>query len=175
MTDPTSATANRPGLIYVTGIPGAGKSAVRHELIRRGYRAYDTDEDDISPASETTSTPAGEGTRSRRYARLSRERVEGLAQAARTETVFLCGTKANDNEVWDLFSQVIYLAIDEGTLRERLATRTTNDFGKDPEELRQILGWHETSEESYRSFGAVVVDATRPLPTVVDDLLASLR
>jgi dephospho-CoA kinase len=32
-------------LIYVIGASGAGKSTVRTELQRRGYMAYDTDED----------------------------------------------------------------------------------------------------------------------------------
>jgi predicted ATPase len=32
-------------LVFVTGISGAGKSAVLPELRRRGYLAYSTDED----------------------------------------------------------------------------------------------------------------------------------
>ena len=33
-------------LIYVTGISGAGKSAVCDELQRRGYEAHDTDREE---------------------------------------------------------------------------------------------------------------------------------
>ena len=36
------------GLIWVTGICGAGKSAVRGELRHRGYDAYGTDEDGMA-------------------------------------------------------------------------------------------------------------------------------
>jgi hypothetical protein len=37
--------SGRVPLVYVTGISGAGKSAVCHELKRRGYEAHDTDEE----------------------------------------------------------------------------------------------------------------------------------
>jgi dephospho-CoA kinase len=35
-------------LIYITGASGAGKSTVRTELQRRGYPAYDSDEDRLA-------------------------------------------------------------------------------------------------------------------------------
>jgi putative ribosome biogenesis GTPase RsgA len=34
-------------LIYVTGPSGAGKSTVCNELLRRGYEAHDTDENEL--------------------------------------------------------------------------------------------------------------------------------
>ena len=60
----------------------------------------------------------------------------------------------------------------EGTLRHRLATRTTNLFGKDPVVLEQILTWNQDLEQRYRSYGATIIDATRPLEDVVEDVLA---
>ena len=84
-----------------------------------------------------------------------------------------CGGVANDIEVWDLFSRVIYLAIDEQTLRDRLGSRTSNDFGKAPEELAAVLEWHKVGEADHRSFGAVVIDATIPLPEVVDKVVVA--
>lgn len=35
-------------LIYVTGLPGTGKSAVLHELQVRGFEAHGTDEDGLA-------------------------------------------------------------------------------------------------------------------------------
>ena len=35
-------------LIYITGLPGTGKSAVRQELLRRGHKAYGGAEDAIA-------------------------------------------------------------------------------------------------------------------------------
>jgi hypothetical protein len=40
-------------------------------------------------------------------------------------------------------------------------------------ELALIIGWHDRFAETYRRFGAVIVDATRPLHVVVDEALAA--
>jgi hypothetical protein len=77
------------------------------------------------------------------------------------------------NQVWHLFSKTIYLTIDEATLRERLATRTSNDFGKSDHELAAVLKWHKVGPEQYRTFGATIIDATQPLADVVDDVLTT--
>jgi len=107
--------------------------------------------------------------------RLVPSKIEALAARGERELVFLCGATANENEVWHLFSRVIYLAIDEDTLRRRLASRTSNDFGKAPNELAAILEWHKDSESNYRRFGAQVIDATLPLDQVVDEIVHAAR
>ena len=103
-----------------------------------------------------------------------RTRVEQLARMARDQVVFLCGSVENEDEVWELIDIVICLVLDESTLRERLATRTTNQFGKTPGELDAILGWNRTIEATYQAFGALVVNANQALTDVVDEILANL-
>ncbi len=100
------------------------------------------------------------------------ERVAQLARSARDQTVFLCGSVENESEVWGLFDVVICLILEESRLRERLATRTTNRFGKAPAELTAILGWSRTVEASYREVGAFVVNADQAPRAVVDQILA---
>jgi hypothetical protein len=83
---------------------------------------------------------------------------------------------SNGHEVWHLFARVIYLSIDEPTLRRRVGSRTTNDFGKTPEELAAILEWHEFAERQHREAGATIIDATLPPDRMVDAVLeASLE
>jgi hypothetical protein len=100
------------------------------------------------------------------------EKVSALAESARTETAFLFGTVENELDVWELFDHVACLVIDDRTLRHRLATRTTNEFGKHPAELERILVWNRTVESDYRRFGATIIDATRPLENVTSEVLA---
>jgi hypothetical protein len=77
-------------------------------------------------------------------------RVEGLAARARDHLVFLCGSVENEQEIWRFFDQVVYLAVeDEGTLRDRIATRTSNDFGRNELELAAILKWHKGGADRY--------------------------
>jgi uridine kinase len=169
-------------LVYVTGISGAGKSAVCDELQRRGHAAHDTDREgnavwiDRNTGAVATNDDGFPdrpvGWLAQHEWRMVPERIRYLATRAEDQIVFLCGSTANEDEVWNVFSSTIYLSIDEKTLRHRLETRTTNSFGKSPDELAAILEWHKVGEAQYRAFGSTIVDATRPLSDVVDDVIA---
>jgi hypothetical protein len=105
---------------------------------------------------------------------LSQPRITELSHRAADSSgpVFLCGVANGDKEVWHLFSKIIALVADLPTLEHRLATRDDNLFGKDPEQLADVAGWHDGYEQSYRGFGAEIIDATIPLDQVVDRILA---
>lgn len=170
-------------LIYVTGPTAAGKSTVRNELVRRGYEANDEDEDGLASWYDAqTGRPVAypdaaerpqDWLASGRYVyELSRERVERLAERAEQQVIFLCAIARNDLELAHLFSRIVCLTLAEATLRYRVATRTTNEFGKAPDELALVLRNREPAQEWYRSFGAIMVDADRPLDVVVDEIVA---
>ena len=61
---------------------------------------------------------------------------------------------------------------DGPTIERRIAARTGNEFGQAPEELALVLRLQERYEATYRGFGAVIIDAARPLADVVDEILA---
>jgi thymidylate kinase len=67
---------------------------------------------------------------------------------------------------------VLALVADVPTLKRRIAGRA-NEFGKASEELAAILRWHADYEAAYRRFGAVIIDAARPLGEVVDEILTT--
>ena len=170
-------------LIFVTGIAGAGKSTVRAELLRRGFPAYDTDEDEIAQWRNRVTgeiTPLlAEAHRTREF--LARNdwiadpaRVRHLASDGASRTVFLCGSVGNEGEVWPLFDKVFLLSIDEATMRHRLLTRTSHDFGTKPHELELLIAWRNAIDDHYGRAGAIVVDACRAPAVVVDDILLAL-
>jgi dephospho-CoA kinase len=171
-------------LVYITGNSGAGKSAVRKELILRGYEAHDTDENDISswqnkytgniverPLIETDRTNAWY---SEHDWNMSRNKIDNLAKQANDKLIFLCGSTSNADEMLGFFNKVYYLSVDKDTLKERLTSRTSNDFGKAPDELNNILGWHMSLEERYKNHGAHLIDATQPINSIVDEILSTL-
>jgi len=171
------------GLVRVTGVSGTGKSSVCEGLRQRGHRAVDADGDGYSRWADRRSgrlvadppdpVPAG---RLDRYAwRIDVERVRALATGAPATVTFLCGSVENEHDVWDCFDRVVCLVADDETIIHRLATRTTNAFGKHPEELAATLGWNQVMESRYRAAGAAIVDATRPLADVVDDVLTATQ
>jgi shikimate kinase len=169
-------------LIYITGVAGTGKSTIRLHLESLGYKAYDADLDGITGWRHIATGTFVSGHDMPGYLSqqwfeeyewsLNRVRVAQIAAEAEHETVFLCGTSANDEEIHDLLHHVMFLSIDEATLRYRLANRDTNSFGKSEEELNHVLRWLKPAEEYYRNFGAVILDAAAPLEHVVGQILS---
>lgn len=168
-------------LIYITGISGAGKSTVQQELQRRGYTAYDADEHDITlwyniKTGQRTDEPDETTKNTSKWVRdhewrMSEARLREIAQEHPDEPVFICGTSSNRHSLFHLFKKIFCLTLDQETLKHRLATRDTNNFGKSEAQLNNILNWHEVSVEEDKKSGAILVDATKPLNEVVEEIL----
>jgi len=172
-------------IYYITGISGAGKSKVRKELSKRGYLAYDGDENGLTgwqekdtgnfvKSSERVQGPNGSLIELYDW-HMSKSRLEELAGEADEETMFICGTASNRYELWGMFDKVFCLSIDKETLIYRLATRTSNDFGKDPKDLEDVIGWHKPSEQTDVDAGAILIDATQPVEDVTDEIMKQIN
>jgi dephospho-CoA kinase len=169
-------------LVWVTGNAGVGKSTVCALLKSRGELVVDADWDGYNHWVDRTSgqvvadppEPVPAGWLDRFAWKINRTEVEALAARTQGGTTFLCGSVENEVEVWDLFDVVVCLVVDSETLRHRLLTRTTNSFGKRPEELAAALHHNVDAESTYRGFGATIVDGTLPLAEVADAILAAI-
>jgi predicted ATPase len=171
-------------LFYITGVSGTGKSSILHELRTRGFEAYGVDEDVYASwvdrkTGSVVAFPGWHNVDMHQWYRdhmwvMDADAVTTLQQTAEMERreVFLCGGTAGEEAVWHHFTRVFALIVDVETLQRRINQRSGNDFGKTPEELREILDWHKVSEETYRTRGAIFIDATGPLDAVVDDILS---
>jgi broad-specificity NMP kinase len=164
-------------LIYVTGVPGVGKSTIHEALLDRGYESYDVDDGFAATYSKTTGQQINEDevARTREWHenniwKILPDKVGGLAEQTENRTVFLCGVARNDKEVFDLFYRVIALDVDEETLSKRLSARP-NRFGIASEEVELALEWQTVARRFYRDFHIPVVDATMPVNEVVEDVL----
>jgi energy-coupling factor transporter ATP-binding protein EcfA2 len=167
------------GVVLVTGISGSGKSSVCVALKRLGHRAVDSDEESFSSWVHRRTGevivdppyPVPPGWLGDFAWKIDVDRVKALAAAATSHVTFLCGNAENEFDVWPYVDRVVCLVVDDETLRHRLATRDTNDFGKHPDELRAALAWNPSMAHRYREHGACLVDATRPLAEVVHEVL----
>lgn len=171
-------------LIYVTGIAGSGKSTVCRELKKRGYETQEGD-DGLSDfydnsTGEVVRRPVdvAERTtewRSKHTWKMSRDKLLQLKANAEGKTAFVCGVASNEDEYLDVFDKVFALTLDVDTLKQRIHNRDDNSFGKLPHEMDIILEWQQGIGDYYiHKVGAQVIDATKPLNAVVDEIIASI-
>jgi len=173
-------------LFFITGIAGSGKSTLAKELKAKGYEAYDTDDDGfarwlnknsgyIHPKSSVKKEARTEAFLADHAWIVPRSEVEELATRAKDKDIFLCGVASNEDELRDLFKQVFELVIDNETLERRLLTRTSNDWGKQPHELRQTLYNNKNAEELYHKHNPTLIDATQPVEQVAANIIKKTR
>ncbi|WP_406071419.1 hypothetical protein OG372_31800 [Streptomyces sp. NBC_01020] len=169
-------------LVWVTGNSGTGKSTVCEMLRVLGHAAFDSDEGfsrwiDRGTGEAVTDPPCPvpEGWLDRYGWAIMRERVEALVEDSRSRVTFLCGSAENEADVRDLFDLTVCLVIDEDTLRHRLATRTTNTFGRHPEELAAALKWNPRMRAVYERRGATIIDTSKPVAEVVEHVIGAAQ
>ena len=165
----------------VTGQAGSGKSSVARELARRGYAAYDTDSIPEACGMDYVDTglPIPPGTRLeypidwRKFAWNWRLGVlDDLLASA--EDVFVCAITSNTVSERHRFDKVFVLHLDGETLGRRLRERTGHAYGKDSLEAAAVIAHNRVIADEWRARGATVIDATRPLDEVVDDIVAQM-
>lgn len=143
--------------VLITGMSGAGKTTLLDELARRGHRTVDTDYDGWELADGTWDAP----------------RMAALL--AEPGTVVVSGTVENQGEFYDRFEHVVLLSAPVDVLLERVSTRTTNPYGRTPEQRAEIAGYVETVEPLLRRGCTLELDGRRPVAELADVVEALLR
>ena len=152
--------------ILVTGMSGTGKSSALSELGRHGYRVVDTD-DPVWTEWVTAPGEAGGGEWLWRE-----DRMTELLALEPGPTLFVQGCVRNQGKFYDRFDAVVLLSAPTEVLLDRIANRTTNDYGKAPAERELILHHLETVEPLLRARCTHELDASQSLEEVVADLIA---
>lgn len=161
----------------VTGYPSTGKSSIAHELRERGHFAYDTESmRGYMHAEEITSgrrvllpspVPA-DWFNSYRYV-WDIDRVTQLL--GQHDDVYVCALADNQEELYSTFDKIFLLLLDETLMRHRLEWRTTTRYGKDRNELSDIMKMHGHFESSLLNAGAIGINTDKALPDVVSEIL----
>jgi dephospho-CoA kinase len=143
-------------VVLVTGMAGTGKSSALAELAHRGHRVVDTDYGDwIERGAEP----------------LWREdRIDQLLDEHENGVLFVSGCVANQGKFYPRFDAVVLLSAPADVILERVAGRSTNDFGKTDSEREQILSDLAAVEPLLRRGATAEIDARAPLAEVVDAL-----
>jgi shikimate kinase len=164
--------------VLLTGMSGTGKSTLIAELAARGYKAVDADTDEwsewvpIPGDSEPPDATAEPDWIWRNQDWVWREdRIARLLATEDAEVLFVSGCAANQGKFRAQFDHIVLLSAPVPVLAERLATRTTNPYGKHPRELARVLQHVQTVEPLLRRSASLEVDTSAPLEQVIDTIL----
>jgi adenylate kinase family enzyme len=155
--------------VLVTGMSGTGKSSALAELGRRGYRVVDTDDPGWREYREHAE-PADELHRGEWL--WVEDRMTELLDSDDGRSLFVQGCVPNQGKFYDRFDAVVLLSAPADVILDRIAHRTTNDYGKTSEERAMILDDLANIEPLLRQGCTHELDASRPLDDVVADLIA---
>ena len=144
--------------VLLTGMSGMGKSSIVAELAARGYKAVDTD--------EGYSAPQPDGRQVWRE-----EAVEELLATEDADVLFVAGCEENQVGFHPRFDRIILLSAPIETMLDRLATRTTNPFGRSAQERQRVLDDTATVEPLLRRVADHEVVTTASLDEVVTKIL----
>jgi NAD(P)-dependent dehydrogenase (short-subunit alcohol dehydrogenase family) len=152
--------------VLVTGMSGTGKSAALRLLGERGHRVVDTDTDEWS---RWVRLPDGSPDWIWREDALSALLISHLTSDADGH-LFVSGCKTNQGQFYSLFDHIALLSAPADVLLARIAARTSNPYGKHPDERALILRYLVEVEPLLRASATAEIDATAPLPEVVRQL-----
>ncbi|HWD63911.1 MAG TPA: hypothetical protein VG405_01955 [Solirubrobacteraceae bacterium] len=99
------------------------------------------------------------------------DRISDLLARAPGTTRFLAGTVSNQGRFYPRFDAVVLLSAPAAVLLDRIAGRTTNSYGKTPEERELVLRHLTEVEPLLRRTCTHELDATQPLARVVQQLV----
>ena len=145
--------------VLLTGMSGSGKSTLVQELRRRGFAAYDADDDGFSE-------PRADG----RWGWRAGAVASLLAEIPDGDLLFFAGCSEEQIEL--PFDYRVVLAVPEDETMVRLRTRTSNAYGRKPAERSQVLADLAHVEPLLRRSADLVLSTTAPVAEVADRLLA---
>jgi shikimate kinase len=143
--------------VLVTGMSGTGKSSALAGLAALGHRTVDTDTDRWSH------WVGGDWV-------WREDAMTELLTGHREGALFVSGCKTNQGRFYPLFDHVVLLSAPADVLMARVTARTTNPYGRRPEQRAEILANLAAVEPLLRATATHELDATAPLGDVVQGL-----
>ena len=152
----------------MTGMSGSGKSTVLAELACKGHRVVDTDH-----GGWAEEVPLADG--SGWEQRWREDRISTLLAQGGEGPLFVSGCASNQGTFYDRFDAVVLLTASRDVLIERLETRTTNRFGKDPADRDRILQDLDRVEPRLRRAATIEISTEGLVQHVVQAIEALAR
>jgi hypothetical protein len=162
----------------ISGVSGAGKTAVCTELQRRGYQAIEGDNELAYQGDPDTGIPSDGPKHEHSATFISEhhiwdvEKVRAFVANQDEAITFFCGGSKNSSKYIAFFDGVFVLEVDLDTSLRRIAERVARDptdWGATPEEREITVRMYHAKEALAQN--GTIIDATAPLACVVDEIL----
>jgi broad-specificity NMP kinase len=158
----------------IDGVSCAGKTTVCGELQRRGYHVIHGDDELAYWGNLKTGEPVNGSTDAHRSWLWDVAKVNALVTDQRHAATFFCGGSRNADRFIGLFDEVFVLEVDLETLNRRLAARPETEWGGTAQEGESFARVQHATKEGL-PVNAIIIDATAPLASVVDEILRHVR
>jgi predicted ATPase len=148
-------------IIFITGMSGVGKSTLLAELARRGEQVVDSDsagwvlevhDADGHVVDHVWDEPA----------------VTTLIDSVGDKHLFLAGCVSNQGRFYDRFGAVVLISVERDVLLKRIATRSSNWYGKDETERAAIVADLDSVEPLLRATATAELDGGQPTTVLAD-------
>jgi shikimate kinase len=126
--------------VLLTGMSATGKSTITAAIAARGHKAVDLDSEawshwiDVAGDAEP-GTPVAPG----RDWVWHDDRVRELLTSEDADILVVSGCSPNQGQFYPLLDAVVLLSAPEDVVVQRLASRTSNDYGKGAGEAGRVL------------------------------------
>ena len=170
----------------IDGVSGTGKTAVAEELQRRGYHVIHGDRELKYRGDPKTGEPVNEPVHESEKNKAVWQQEHHLWDIDKVKSViadhsktfsFFCGGSRNFSKFIDLLDSVFVLEVNDlDTLYRRIderVARDPTDWGGKLEEKELLARVHRTKEDIPSD--GIVIDATQPLVSVVEEILCHVR
>lgn len=167
--------------VLITGISGTGKTAIGKCLAERGYCVMDVDQEDGVCDwydRKTDNLVDYEAILDRDFIEnhkwiCSKEKIRVFLE--KSDTAIAVGMPDNMDELVSLFDKIILLQCSPDTFLSRIASRTDNDFGKDPTAKEFLLDRYQKFESQVLGLRAIPVNTEDSLDVVVSKIVGLIQ
>jgi broad-specificity NMP kinase len=164
--------------VWITGVPGVGKSTISLKLRELGYTAWDLEEVPklYSMVDHTTGQPKYRDNTNLEDVKhtdwvCNKKQLSEMIQSQDADLAFYCGSSANYIELMSMFDSIVLLKAAPEVIRSRLRTRIGHLFGKTPEVQDWVLSWKDWWEKLIEREGAIVVINQKSVADVATEII----
>lgn len=167
----------------VTGVAGTGKSTLRTLFANKGYVTEEVDDGFASWQNHQGETVPGPDKAPAEWYRLhdwntvGQALIERINQAKQSsQPLIFFGNTGDLSDYTEYFAKIFLLEYhNEELIRQRIYSRTTNDYGKDPVQFTELLSYYRPTQERYRALGAITIDCSLPIDEIASIIESDVR